>query len=189
MQKLQHNLKQILLHKVTNNNHLLVALSQRIGERPSMRSCSLLTLQCSFQYCHKLSHEKKRQGDKNEYTWSFQMSACLCTHSYDEIFNFTGVERTITEINEYLYDNTNDYIIRRTRWKKYQMIDKWRRLIPIIKGSFTASFKYKRYSIAKHDEEIIWYKSQRMGNTRWVKQIPYISRFYRIFTCSFSICS
>jgi len=52
------------------------------------------------------------------------MSACLCTHSYDEIFNFTGVERTITEINEYLYDNTNDYIIRRTRWKKYQMIDK-----------------------------------------------------------------
>jgi len=28
------------------------------------------------------------------------MSACLCTHSFhDEVFNFSGVQRTKTEIN------------------------------------------------------------------------------------------
>jgi len=41
------------------------------------------------------------------------MSACLCIHSYhDEIFNFTGVERTNTEINVRLFDNANDYRIK-----------------------------------------------------------------------------
>jgi len=33
------------------------------------------------------------------------MSGCHCTHSYhDEIFDFTGVERTKTEINVHLFD-------------------------------------------------------------------------------------
>ena len=42
------------------------------------------------------------------------MSACLCTHSFhDEIFNFTGVERTNTEINAHLFDNGNDYTIKK----------------------------------------------------------------------------
>ena len=46
------------------------------------------------------------------------MSACLCTHSYhDGIFNFTGVERTNTEINVHLFDNGNDYKIKKTSWK------------------------------------------------------------------------
>jgi len=41
------------------------------------------------------------------------MSASLCTHSYhDEIFNFTDVERTNTEINVHLFDNANDYRIK-----------------------------------------------------------------------------
>jgi len=35
-----------------------------------------------------------------------QMSGCHCTHSFhDEIFNFTGVERTNTEINIQIFDN------------------------------------------------------------------------------------
>jgi len=38
------------------------------------------------------------------------MSACQCTHSYhDEIFNFTGVERTNNEIKVHSFDNANDY--------------------------------------------------------------------------------
>jgi len=47
------------------------------------------------------------------------MSACLCTHSsHDEIFNFTGVERTNTEINVNLFDNADGYMTKKaTRWK------------------------------------------------------------------------
>ena len=34
-----------------------------------------------------------------------QMSVCLCAHSnHDEIVNFTGVERTNTEISVHLFD-------------------------------------------------------------------------------------
>jgi len=50
-----------------------------------------------------------------------QMSACLCTHSFhDEIFNFTGVERTNTKINVHLFDNANYYMIK-NKVEKYQM--------------------------------------------------------------------
>ena len=39
-----------------------------------------------------------------------------CTHSqYDEIFNFTGVDRTNIEINVHLLDNTNDYMIKKNK--------------------------------------------------------------------------
>jgi len=33
------------------------------------------------------------------------------------MFNFTGVERTNTEINVRLFDNANDYRIKTTSWK------------------------------------------------------------------------
>jgi len=57
------------------------------------------------------------------------MSVCLCTHSfYDEIFNFTGVERTNTEINVHLFDNANDYMIKKNKVEKYQMTNRWSRL-------------------------------------------------------------
>jgi len=36
---------------------------------------------------------------------------CMPTHSYDEIFNFRGVERTNTEMNVHLFHNANDYKI------------------------------------------------------------------------------
>jgi len=36
------------------------------------------------------------------------------THSYhDEISNFTGVERTNTEVNVRLFDNANDYRMKK----------------------------------------------------------------------------
>jgi len=74
------------------------------------------------------------------------MSACLCTHSYhDEIFNFTGVEWTNTEINVHLFDNAIDYRIK-NKLEKYLMTDRWRRITPNIKGSFTVSVMYKTYS-------------------------------------------
>jgi len=60
------------------------------------------------------------------------MSACLYTPSFhDEIFNFTGVERTNSEIYVHLFDNANVYMT-------------------IIKGSFTVSVKHKIQYIAKH---------------------------------------
>jgi len=70
-----------------------------------------------------------------------------CTHSYhDEIFNFTGADRTNTEINVHLLDNTKDYMTKKTRWKMYKITDKRRGLTPIIKGNFTVSVKYEMYS-------------------------------------------
>jgi len=42
------------------------------------------------------------------------MSACLCTHSlHNELINFTGVERTNTEINVRLFDNANVYMTKK----------------------------------------------------------------------------
>jgi len=74
------------------------------------------------------------------------MSASLCTHSYhDEIFNFTDVERTNTEINIHLFDNANDYRIK-TSWKKSN--DRQTKQInPNYKKIFTVSVKYKIYMV------------------------------------------
>jgi len=48
-----------------------------------------------------------------------QMSVCLCAHSnHDEIVNFTGVERTNTEINVPLSDNANYYMIKSNKVEK-----------------------------------------------------------------------
>jgi len=52
------------------------------------------------------------------------MIACLCTHSYhDEIFNFTGVEKTKhwKWCRLHLFGNANVNRIQKTSWKKYQM--------------------------------------------------------------------
>ena len=50
------------------------------------------------------------------------MSACLCIHSlHNEIINFTGVERTNTEINVRLFDNPNVYMTKQHQGGKYQM--------------------------------------------------------------------
>jgi len=47
------------------------------------------------------------------------MSACLCTHSYHEIFNFTDVERTNTEYNVHFL--TMQMITGKKQVGKYQM--------------------------------------------------------------------
>jgi len=72
------------------------------------------------------------------------MSACLCTHSYHEIFNFTDVERTNTEYNVHFL--TMQMITGKKQVGKYQMTGRRRRLTPIIRGSLTVSVKYKIYS-------------------------------------------
>ena len=43
---------------------------------------------------------------------------------HDEIFHFTGVERTNTEIDVYLFDNANDYRIKNNKLEKDQMTDR-----------------------------------------------------------------
>jgi len=67
------------------------------------------------------------------------------THSYHEIFDFTGVERTNIEINIHSFDNANDY---KKQVGKRSNDRQMKKIIPIMKGSFTVS-EY----IAKHNEK------------------------------------
>jgi len=77
---------------------------------------------------------------KNKDTLYLQMSACLCTHSFhDQIFNFTGVERTNTEINVHLFDNANVYMTKKQQGGKISNDRQMKKINPIIKGSFTVS--------------------------------------------------
>jgi len=43
--------------------------------------------------------------------------------SHNEIINFTGVERTNTEIKACLFDNANVYMTKKQQGGKYQMTD------------------------------------------------------------------
>jgi len=74
------------------------------------------------------------------------MSACLCTYGFhDEMFTFTGVERTNTEIYVNLFDNANVYMIKKQQGGKISNNRQTKKVNP-TKGSFTVSIKYKIYS-------------------------------------------
>jgi len=58
-----------------------------------------------------------------------------CTHSYhDEILNFTGVERTNNEINAHLFDNVNDYMIKKQQGGKNFNDGRMKKINPSIMG-------------------------------------------------------
>jgi len=80
------------------------------------------------------------------------MSASLCTHSfYDEIFNFTDVERTLKLM--YICLTMQMFVWQKKQGGKYQMTDRWR--LTLIKGSFTVSVKYITNSKTHDDVHII----------------------------------
>jgi len=70
-----------------------------------------------------------------------QSAATLCIHSpHNEIINFTGVERTNTEINVRFVDNANVYMTKKTARWKISNDGHIKKINPVIKGSFTVSF-------------------------------------------------
>jgi len=71
---------------------------------------------------------------KNKDTWYFRL-VHACTHSYhDEILNFTGVERTNNEINAHLFDNVNDYMIKKQQGGKNFNDGRMKKINPSIMG-------------------------------------------------------
>jgi len=66
----------------------------------------------------------KRKGGKKQRHMIFT-DECMPMHTlpHNEIINFTGVERTNTEINVRLFDNANVYMTKKQKGGKYQMTD------------------------------------------------------------------
>jgi len=64
-----------------------------------------------------------RKGDKKQR--HIFTDECMPMHkqSHNEIINFTGVERTNTEIKACLFDNANVYMTKKQQGGKYQMTD------------------------------------------------------------------
>jgi len=62
--------------------------------------------------------------DPVQFKFSPMLISDVHTHSFHgEIFNFTDVERTNTEINVQLFDNANDFMLK-NKVEKYQMMDR-----------------------------------------------------------------
>jgi len=132
MQKLQHNWRQTS----ASNEHLLIHLSQRIGERPWGHQ---VYQPCNIAFNTIVSSQGNQKVIKKN-TWYLQISVGLCTHSpHNEITNFIGEEITNTRSNARMFENANVYMTKKTaRWK----ISKGRhmkKINSIIKGSFAVS--------------------------------------------------
>jgi len=65
----------------------------------------------------------KRKGDKKQRHIFTDECMPMRTQSHNEIINFTGVERTNTEINVRLFENVNVYMTKKQQGAKYQMTD------------------------------------------------------------------